>query len=54
MVPVAFYSVGDPTYLAFNELLFRLATLVEGRTPQWMKVHLVGDLVKGLAYDSSR
>ena len=54
MVPVAFYPVGDPTYLAFNELLYRLATLVEGYTPQWMKVHLVGDLVKRSAYDSSR
>jgi SAM-dependent methyltransferase len=54
MAPVAFHAVGDPTYLAFNELLFRLATLVEGCTPRWMKVHLLGDLVKRSAYDSSR
>lgn len=43
---VAFYAVGDPTYLAFNESLYRLAVLAERLTPRWMKVHLVGDLVK--------
>jgi ubiquinone/menaquinone biosynthesis C-methylase UbiE len=44
--PVAFYAVGDPTYLAFNELFYRLAVLAERLTPGWMKVHLSGDLVK--------
>jgi SAM-dependent methyltransferase len=43
---VAFYAIGDPTYLAFNEPLYRLAVLTERLTPRWMKVHLVGDLVK--------
>jgi SAM-dependent methyltransferase len=49
LVPVAIYAIGDPTYLAFNELFFRLATVAEGLTPKWMKVHLVGDFVKGQA-----
>jgi SAM-dependent methyltransferase len=44
--PVAFYVVGDPTYLAFNEPLYHLAVLAERLTPRWMKVHLIGDLVK--------
>jgi len=44
--PLAFYAVGDPTYLAFNEPLYRLAALLERLTPLWMKVHLVGDLVR--------
>ena len=34
--------VGDPTYLAFNEPLFRLACLLERVTPRRMRVHLVG------------
>lgn len=42
----AFYTVGDPTYMAFNEPLYRLAVLIERLTPRWMKVHLVGDFVK--------
>ena len=46
LVPFAFYPVGDPTYLAFSEWLYRLAVLAERLTPRWMKVHLVGDLVK--------
>lgn len=37
--------VGDPTYLAFNEPLFRLACLVERITPRRMKVHVVGEYV---------
>jgi SAM-dependent methyltransferase len=44
--PVAFYAVGDPTYLAFNKPLYRLALLAERLTPRWMKVHLVGDFAK--------
>ncbi len=46
LAPVAFYAVGDPTYLAFYEPLYRLAVLAERLTPRWMKVHLVGDFVK--------
>ena len=46
LAPFAFYPVGDPTYLAFSEWLYRLAVLAERLTPRWMKVHLVGDLVK--------
>jgi SAM-dependent methyltransferase len=47
LVSVAVHPVGDPTYLAFNEPFYRLAVLVERLTPQQMKVHLVGDFVKG-------
>lgn len=39
--------IGDPTYLAFNEPLFRLACLLERVTPRWMWVHLVGEGVAG-------
>lgn len=46
LTPVAFYHVGDPTYLAFNEPLYRLAVVAERLTPRWMKVHLLGHLVK--------
>ena len=34
--------VGDPTYLAFNEPLFRLACLLERLTPPPLRVHMVG------------
>lgn len=34
--------VGDPTYLAFNEPLFRLSCLLERITPPALRVHLVG------------
>jgi SAM-dependent methyltransferase len=53
LLPVAFEGVGDPTYLAFNELFYRLAVLAERWTPRWMKVHLVGDFVKGKPDDTS-
>jgi len=46
LTPVSFQFVGDPSYLAFNELLYRLAVLAERLTPRRMKVHLVGDFVK--------
>lgn len=39
--------IGDPSYLAFNEPLFRLACLLERVTPRWMRVHLVGEGVAG-------
>jgi len=39
---VSLRFVGDPTYLAFNEPLFRLACFLERLTPRLMRVHLVG------------
>ena len=39
--------IGDPSYLAFNEPLFRLACLLERLTPRWMRVHLVGEGAAG-------
>jgi SAM-dependent methyltransferase len=39
---VALRRVGDPSYLAFNELFFRLACLAERLTPPELRVHLVG------------
>jgi SAM-dependent methyltransferase len=45
--PVAFHHVGDPTYLAFNDLFYRLACWVERFLPPALRVHLVGDYVLG-------
>ena len=42
---VAFHRVGDPTYLAFNESLYRLACWWERLVPAALRVHLVGDYV---------
>jgi hypothetical protein len=39
--------IGDPTYLAFSEPLFRLACLLERVTPRRVRVHLVGEYVAG-------
>jgi ubiquinone/menaquinone biosynthesis C-methylase UbiE len=44
--PMALSGIGDPTYLAFNELAYHVATVAERLTPEWMKIHLVGDFVK--------
>ncbi len=44
--PLALHTVGDPSYLAFNEPLFRLSVWLERLTPAGLKVHLVGDYVK--------
>jgi len=38
--------VGDPTYLAFNEPLYRFASLLERLTPPALRVHLVGEASK--------
>jgi len=38
--------VGDPTYLAFNDALFAMASLLELVTPPGLRVHIVGDYVK--------
>lgn len=43
---VSFVYVEDPTYLALNELGFRLGIFLEKLIPQTRKVHLVGDYVK--------
>lgn len=42
----ALIPVGDPTYLAFNEPLYRLSCALEGLLPASVKVHLVGEAVK--------
>ena len=42
---VSLHFIGDPTYLAFNEVLFRLACLLERVMPRRMRVHLVGEYV---------
>ena len=43
MERASFQFIGDPTYLAFNNSLFRLACILEAVTPCWMRVHLVGE-----------
>jgi len=40
---ISVHWIGDPTYLAFNELLFRVGSLLETITPLRMRVHLVGE-----------
>ena len=40
------HTVPDPTYLAFNQLLFRLMTRFEDALPASRKIHLVGVLEK--------
>ncbi len=44
--PVQLETVSDPTYLAFNDLLFWLSVAVERYLPQESYVHIVGDYVK--------
>lgn len=43
---VALTCVADPTYTAFNALLFRIGVLLERALPQGMHVHIVGDYEK--------
>jgi SAM-dependent methyltransferase len=43
MTLVSLRLIGDPTYIAFNERLFRLACLFEQVTPRQMRIHLVGE-----------
>ena len=38
--------VPDPTYLAFNSLMFRASVLSEGLLPRGWGVHLLGDLTR--------
>ena len=42
----ALVLVSDPTYLAFNELFYRLACLLERLTPASLRIHLVGEARK--------
>jgi len=44
---VSLRFIGDPTYLAFCEPLFRMACLLERITPRGLRVHLVGELCSG-------
>jgi SAM-dependent methyltransferase len=43
MERVSLQFIGDPTYLALSESMFRLARLLEQATPPRMRVHLVGE-----------
>lgn len=47
LFPVETRLVSDPTYLAFNDLLFFVASLLERLTPERNFVHIVGDYRKG-------
>jgi hypothetical protein len=44
--PVQIQLVGDPTYLAFNDALFALSSLLERITPPSFRVHIVADYTK--------
>ncbi len=44
--PLAIIPVSDPTYLAFNEALYRLSVWAEEWIPPPARVHLVGEAVK--------
>ena len=44
---VSLRFIGDPTYLAFNEVLFHLACLLERVMPRRIRVHLVGECSVG-------
>jgi ubiquinone/menaquinone biosynthesis C-methylase UbiE len=46
LCPVQIHLVGDPTYLAFNDALFALSSLLERITPASFRVHIVGDYTK--------
>lgn len=43
---VALIPVGDPTYLAFNEALYRLSAWMERWVPRPARIHLVGEAQK--------
>jgi SAM-dependent methyltransferase len=43
---VTLRAVSDPTYLAFNELSFRVSMLLESLLPRGWGVHLLGDWTK--------
>ena len=39
-------AIPDPTYLAFNDLFFRMSVLFERLLPEGWGVHVIGDLAK--------
>lgn len=43
---VALIPIGDPTYLAFNEVLYRLSAWAERWIPPSARIHLVGEAQK--------
>ena len=45
MKRVSLHLIGDPTYLAFSEVLFRLSCLLERLTPRSHRVHIVAEYV---------
>ena len=51
--PVQVQLVGDPTYLAFNDALFALSSLLERITPPGFRVHIVADCIKPTHGDAS-
>ncbi|MCX7854698.1 MAG: methyltransferase domain-containing protein [Anaerolineae bacterium] len=44
--PLAVIPISDPTYLAFNEVLYRLSVWAERWVPPSARVHLVGEALK--------
>ena len=42
-------TISDPTYLAFNDLMFRLSSAFEQVLPSSLYVHILGDWVKVVA-----
>lgn len=44
--PVALTPIGDPTYLAFNEPLYRLSVWLERFIPPSRRLHLVGEALR--------
>ena len=38
--------IGDPTYTAFNDALFRVSALLERAIPAQCKIHIVGVAIK--------
>ncbi|MBI3177755.1 MAG: class I SAM-dependent methyltransferase [Chloroflexi bacterium] len=43
---VALRCIGDPTYTAFNDALFRVSALLERAIPAQRKIHIVGLAIK--------
>ncbi len=45
----ALIPIGDPTYLAFHEVLYRLSVWIEGWIPPSGRIHLVGEARKAFS-----
>jgi len=43
---VSLRAIADPTYLAFNDVFFRMSVLFERLLPEGRGVHILGDLAK--------